>query len=59
SQLQHCPDNCLALGTNPGNWTIIHDAQKLSYCNQTVLFDLSLHNTLDDPKTHTTIRACT
>lgn len=59
SQLERCPNSCTTLGPIPSNWTYIHHLGKLNSCNETVLFDLSLHNDVADPKTHTTFRACT
>lgn len=59
SQLSSCPNNCADLGADPKNWTFIHDTAKFSSCNQTVLFDLNLHNDITNVSTSTTIRACT
>ncbi|KAH8803575.1 hypothetical protein F5884DRAFT_509641 [Xylogone sp. PMI_703] len=59
SQIQPCPDVCSDLGSNPSNWTYLHDTQKFDSCNETIIFDLNLYNNIADPKTHTTIRSCT
>ncbi|KKP05585.1 hypothetical protein THAR02_02311 [Trichoderma harzianum] len=59
SQLERCPNSCTTLGPIPSNWTYIHRLEKLNSCNETVLFDLSLHNDVAVPETHTTFRACT
>ncbi|KAK3333837.1 hypothetical protein B0T19DRAFT_399472 [Cercophora scortea] len=57
SALEICPDLCSTLGTNPANWTHYHDFGELTLCDKVSLFDLALHNPVDDPETHLT-RAC-
>jgi chitinase len=58
SQLQLCPNTCSGAGPNPGNWTFIHSLNKLSQCNETILFDLNLFNSVNDSQTHNTLRSC-
>lgn len=58
SQLQPCPQSCGTVGPSPSNWTTFHDVARLSYCNQTMLFDFAIFNPLEDPSTHKSIRAC-
>jgi chitinase len=38
-------------------WTVFHDVDRLSACNESMLLDFALYNALDDPATHATIRA--
>jgi len=55
-----CPANCDESGlNNPSNWTVYHQSSRLSKCNQTMLLNFAVFNSLDDPKTHQTIRSCT
>lgn len=55
SQLNACPNNCTTLGSDPKNWTFIHDLHKFNNCPEPVLFDLNIYN---DITTYSTIRAC-
>lgn len=59
SQLQPCPQTCATSGPSPSNWTTYHSFDRLERCNQTVLFDFNIFNSVEGPNTHTTIRACT
>ncbi|KAJ5219441.1 uncharacterized protein N7498_001540 [Penicillium cinerascens] len=54
-----CPVGCFQSGSNPGNWTVYHSVDRLSWCNETMLLDFALFNPLDDPETQKSIRACT
>jgi hypothetical protein len=58
SQLSRCPDLCQNLGPNPANWTVFQDVKQLESCNQTMIFDLSVHIDIEDSKVPTLIRAC-
>lgn len=53
-----CPVLCYISGQNPTNWTIYHDVERLNWCNQTMLLDFAIHNPLNDPNTHVTLRSC-
>ncbi|KAE8327990.1 hypothetical protein BDV39DRAFT_214550 [Aspergillus sergii] len=54
----NCPSLCAHAGPSPANWTNIHHVRNLESCDQTVLFGLNIHNSVADPKTILTIRAC-
>lgn len=54
-----CPVGCSESGYNPGNWTVYHSVDRLTWCNQTMLLGFSLSNSLADPATHKSIRSCT
>ncbi|KAJ4156030.1 hypothetical protein LMH87_001244 [Akanthomyces muscarius] len=54
----NCPGLCERLGPDPSKWTQLHRLDELSSCNQSVIFDLNVHNSVDDPNTVLTIRAC-
>lgn len=53
-----CPGLCEKLGPDPSKWTQLHRLDDLSSCNRSVIFDLNVHNSVDDPNTVLTIRAC-
>lgn len=50
-----CPKLCDVVGSNPTNWTHIHDQADLSKCDQPLLFDLNVQNAY---ARYTTIRTC-
>ncbi|KAJ3499458.1 hypothetical protein NLG97_g299 [Lecanicillium saksenae] len=53
-----CPGLCETLGPDPNKWTHLHRLDDLASCNRSVLFDLNVHNSVADPNTVLTIRAC-
>ncbi|KAL4971353.1 glycoside hydrolase superfamily [Aspergillus desertorum] len=53
---QRCPISCDS--SIPSQWTSYHDPAYLSVCNETMLMYLAVYNPLEDPKTHSTIFAC-
>jgi chitinase len=58
SARSRCPASCDDAGLDPINWTVYHDVNRLSWCNKTMLLDFALYNSLDDPRTHASIRCC-
>jgi chitinase len=54
-----CPASCDESGLDPNNWTVYHQSSRLLRCNQTMLLDFALFNSLNNPNTHQTIRSCT
>lgn len=54
----NCPGLCEKLGPDPSKWSQLHRLDELSSCNQSVIFDLNVHNSVDDFNTVLTIRAC-
>ncbi|KAK4118597.1 glycoside hydrolase family 18 protein [Parathielavia appendiculata] len=59
SPFNPCPIRCSMAGHEPSAWTHLHGTPALKRCNQTVLFDTSIHMPIDAPDTHVTFRACT
>jgi chitinase len=59
SVMSICPTNCSISGLNPNNWTVYHQSSRLAKCNQTMLLNFALFNSLDDPNNSVTIRSCT
>lgn len=58
SNWKACPAKC-QIGSRPDNWTIYHDTDYLEICEDPVLMDFTVHNSIVDPLTDVTIRACT
>ncbi|KAJ8069027.1 hypothetical protein OCU04_002702 [Sclerotinia nivalis] len=58
SQRSRCPASCDDAGFGPSNWTVYHDVNRLAFCNQTMILDFNLYNSLDDPLAHASIRSC-
>ncbi|KAK5993501.1 Killer toxin subunits alpha/beta [Cladobotryum mycophilum] len=54
----NCPSLCVDAGPSPANWTHMHHLRDLESCDQTVLFDLNVQNSVADPDTILTIRGC-
>ena len=54
-----CPAISSKAGIVPANWTVYHDTNRLSACNEDMFLDFAVHNCLDDPETQVRIRACT
>ena len=53
SPLVHgCPRSCTTLGSDPANWTQIHDLNTLDRCKEPTLFAFNIHSELhvDTPK---------
>ncbi|KAJ2980185.1 hypothetical protein NQ176_g2789 [Zarea fungicola] len=57
SALSRCPQPCSIAGPNSSNWTLYYDTAQLYRCNETVLFDLNIHNSIS-ADSHIGIRAC-
>lgn len=53
-----CPSFCSDGGVDNGEWFAYHDKNQLSMCDSPLLLDFNVHNALDNPNTHTSIRAC-
>ncbi|KAJ5116978.1 hypothetical protein N7456_001326 [Penicillium angulare] len=57
--ISRCPASCSESGNNPSNWTVYHSVDRLSWCNETMLLDFVLFNSLSSGNTQKSIRACT
>ncbi|KAJ3498512.1 hypothetical protein NLG97_g1065 [Lecanicillium saksenae] len=53
-----CPIACTEAGVSPGNWTVYHSVDRLSYCNSSLILSFSAFSPLDDPNVGNTLRAC-
>lgn len=58
SARSRCPASCNDAGLDSTNWTVYQDVNRLSWCNQTMLLDFALYNSINDPRTHASIRCC-
>lgn len=47
-----CPRSCIDAGIGTDKWYSYHNVGRLALCNDTMLLDFSLFNSLDDPSTH-------
>lgn len=54
-----CPVRCSIAGVAPSNWSIYHNLDQLSACQQTLFLDFSVSDQVDDAVTPHRIRACT
>ncbi|CAG8109170.1 unnamed protein product, partial [Penicillium nalgiovense] len=54
-----CPVACSIAGPNPSNWSVYHNFEQLQYCDQTLFYDFSLYDRVDDPSTLHRLRVCT
>lgn len=54
-----CPVACNIAGPNPSNWSLYHNFDQLRSCHQTLFYDFSLYDQVDDPETLHRLHACT
>jgi hypothetical protein len=54
-----CPGDCSIAGPNPSNWSLYHNFDQIQPCRQTVFYEFSLYNGVDNPNTLHRIYACT
>ncbi|KAI0868461.1 hypothetical protein GGS24DRAFT_482282 [Hypoxylon argillaceum] len=47
--IDDCPSSCVQAGPSPGNWSLYHNLDQLSNCPETLFFDVSLSDPVDDP----------
>jgi hypothetical protein len=59
ASLLRCPLPCEVTGLNSSNWTYYHDEDSLFKCNETTLLELNVCDSLSDPKSYVSLRACT
>jgi hypothetical protein len=60
TKLNHrpCPDACNS-NSDWSTWYEYHNVRDLAVCDEPLLLTFNLYAPIDDPNTHTTIRACT
>ncbi|PKY00745.1 glycoside hydrolase [Aspergillus campestris IBT 28561] len=53
-----CPTSCRITGPNPSNWSAYHNFEQLQSCKQSLFYEFSLYDKVDDPETLHRIYAC-
>ena len=56
--IDNCPERCSVAGPNPGNWSVYPDFQKIKKCKETMFYDFSLDDPVDDSEKTHRIHAC-
>jgi LysM domain-containing protein len=54
-----CPGRCSIAGPNPSNWSLYHNFDQIQSCQQTVFYEFSLYDGVDNPNALHRIYACT
>lgn len=54
-----CAVACNVAGPNPSNWSLYHNVDQLDSCYETLFYDFSLYDEVDDPDTLHRLYACT
>lgn len=52
------PERCVITGPNTGNWSVYPNFNIIKRCQQTMFYDFSLYDPVDDPNTNHRIQAC-
>ncbi|KAK8131380.1 hypothetical protein PG984_007818 [Apiospora sp. TS-2023a] len=53
-----CPERCSVAGPNPGNWSVYPDFQQIKRCKETMFYDFSLDDRVDEAGVTHRIHAC-
>lgn len=53
-----CPERCSVAGPNTGNWSVYGDFRQIKRCDQTMFYDFSLHDPVDEAGVSHRIQAC-
>ncbi|KAK4246406.1 glycoside hydrolase [Corynascus novoguineensis] len=53
-----CPERCSVSGPNTGNWSVYPNFKPIKQCKQTMFYDFSLYDPVDDPTVNHRIHAC-
>lgn len=53
-----CPARCSVSGPSSGNWSVYHNFEQFQSCPQTLFYQFTLQDKVDDPETHHRIYAC-
>ncbi len=54
-----CPPRCAASGPNPANWSLYHNFEQFSSCQESLFYSFSFLDPVDDPDTFHHIYTCT
>ncbi|KAK5799831.1 hypothetical protein VI817_002043 [Penicillium citrinum] len=58
NSLNVCPERCSISGPNSGNWSVYPDFKKIKKCKETLFYDFSLHDPVDDKAVNHKIYTC-
>ncbi|GES66671.1 hypothetical protein ATETN484_0016021800 [Aspergillus terreus] len=58
SSVMLCPERCSDSGANTGNWSVYPDFKKTRKCKETMFYDFSLSDNVDDRNGTHRIQAC-
>ncbi|KAL2127503.1 hypothetical protein VTI74DRAFT_10626 [Chaetomium olivicolor] len=53
-----CPERCAVSGPSTGNWSVYPNFKVIKRCQQTMFYDFSLDDPVDNPHTNHRIQAC-
>ncbi|AEO59465.1 glycoside hydrolase family 18 protein [Thermothelomyces thermophilus ATCC 42464] len=53
-----CPERCSVSGPSTGNWSVYPNFEPIRKCTQTMFYDFSLYDSVDDPTVNHRIHAC-
>ncbi|KAF3225838.1 hypothetical protein TWF106_001711 [Orbilia oligospora] len=53
-----CPERCAVSGPSTENWSVYPNFKIIQRCQQTMFYDFSLYDPVDDPDTNHRIQAC-
>lgn len=53
-----CPERCSISGANTGNWSAYPNFQQIKRCTETMFYDFSLYDEVDDDSSNHRINAC-
>jgi hypothetical protein len=53
-----CPERCAISGPSTGNWSVYANFKTIKKCQQTMFYDFSLYDPVDDPSINHRIQAC-
>ncbi|KAJ2984421.1 hypothetical protein NUW58_g6066 [Xylaria curta] len=56
--IDDCPSSCIQAGPSPGNWSLYHNLDQLSNCPETLFFDISLLDPVDDSASFHRLYTC-
>ncbi|KAI0968044.1 hypothetical protein F4678DRAFT_482748 [Xylaria arbuscula] len=54
-----CPISCSQAGPSPSNWPLYHNIDQLNGCDETLFYDFSLHDPVDEPSSLHHLYTCT
>jgi hypothetical protein len=58
NSLDVCPERCVVSGANTGNWSVYPDFKKIKKCKETVFYNFSLYDPVDNQDSNHKIHAC-